>query len=298
MKILAIGDFHGKFPQKLKKQIEKEGFDVILSPGDYCGNEKLAELFFKYAYGKKDSEVPEKIQKEMEKLDKISLRDGINLIKELKKIKKPIYGIRGNWDPTPWERDIGLPKSDSKEKKQAKKLIDLESKNFKFIDFKSKNFNNFVVIASTSSTCPGKLGSSRHRKRIQDLSGKEEKKYIGLIKKQYKKRKEKLETLFKKAKKQGKEIVFLTHNSPYRTKLDKIKKGPQKGKHYGNFLEKELIKRYKPRLVVCGHIHEGFCKQQIGRTLVVNSGAAYEGRAAIIDYNKNQGKVEKVKFLK
>lgn len=35
MKILAIGDFHGKFPEKLKKKIGKEKPDLIVSIGDY-----------------------------------------------------------------------------------------------------------------------------------------------------------------------------------------------------------------------------------------------------------------------
>jgi predicted phosphodiesterase len=35
MKILAIGDFHGKFPAKLKKEARK--VDLILSTGDYAG---------------------------------------------------------------------------------------------------------------------------------------------------------------------------------------------------------------------------------------------------------------------
>lgn len=35
MKILAIGDFHGKFPGKLKKLIKKENPDLILCTGDF-----------------------------------------------------------------------------------------------------------------------------------------------------------------------------------------------------------------------------------------------------------------------
>jgi hypothetical protein len=35
VRILAMGDFHGKIPYKLKKKIEKLAFDVIISPGDF-----------------------------------------------------------------------------------------------------------------------------------------------------------------------------------------------------------------------------------------------------------------------
>ena len=37
MKLLAIGDFHGKFPEKLKRKIEKEKPELILANGDYTG---------------------------------------------------------------------------------------------------------------------------------------------------------------------------------------------------------------------------------------------------------------------
>ena len=52
MKILAIGDFHGKFPVKLKERIEKEKVDLIISQGDFCGNAELSRLFFKHVYRK------------------------------------------------------------------------------------------------------------------------------------------------------------------------------------------------------------------------------------------------------
>ena len=35
MKILAIGDFHGKFPQKFENVAKKENINLILSTGDY-----------------------------------------------------------------------------------------------------------------------------------------------------------------------------------------------------------------------------------------------------------------------
>ena len=50
MKILAIGDFHGKFPQKLKKRVKKEKIDLIVSPGDYFPW-RLKEKFFQKIYG-------------------------------------------------------------------------------------------------------------------------------------------------------------------------------------------------------------------------------------------------------
>jgi uncharacterized protein len=88
--------------------------------------------------------------------------------------------------------------------------------------------------------------------------------------------------------------IFISHNCPYKTELDKIKKGVQKGNHYGSYLLKKIIVELKPSLVICGHMHENQGMQKIGRTLIVNTGAAYENKAAIIDLNNRI----KVKFIK
>ncbi len=58
------------------------------------------------------------------------------------------------------------------------------------------------------------------------------------------------------------------------------------------------IKKYKPALVVCGHMHEnqGTCK--IGKTIVINPGAALEGKAAMINFDEKKGKVEKIRFFR
>ena len=50
MKILVIGDFHGKFPKKLKEMAKK--VDLVLCTGDFGGSEKLLKILFKYL-GKK-----------------------------------------------------------------------------------------------------------------------------------------------------------------------------------------------------------------------------------------------------
>jgi Icc-related predicted phosphoesterase len=64
--------------------------------------------------------------------------------------------------------------------------------------------------------------------------------------------------------------VFLFHAPPLDTKLDLIGSS-----HNGNQTEKELILRYKPGLVVCGHFHENADKRE--RTeggVLINPGPA------------------------
>ena len=58
MKILAIGDFQGKFPTKLEQRLRKEDFDLIIGVGDYKG---IAEFwpYIRYMFQaiKKDEKI-------------------------------------------------------------------------------------------------------------------------------------------------------------------------------------------------------------------------------------------------
>ncbi|MBI2542002.1 metallophosphoesterase [Candidatus Woesearchaeota archaeon] len=75
---------------------------------------------------------------------------------------------------------------------------------------------------------------------------------------------------FKEIIKQNKDktIVLVTHAPPYKTKLDKI------GKNYcGNKSIRQFIERNKVDLLICGHLHENFGKEdKIGKTKIINPG--------------------------
>ena len=75
--------------------------------------------------------------------------------------------------------------------------------------------------------------------------------------------------------------VLVSHVPPYETQ-DKI----FLGKHGGSIELREVIDKYKPRLVLCGHIHEdpGFVK--IDDTVVVNCSMGKRGEGALIDINE------------
>jgi len=289
MKFLVVSDFHGRLPKGLKSVIKKERIDMILSSGDYCGSKRLGELEFKYYYGKDEDDVPARIKKEVIRLEKKSTDNGINVVKELKKLNLNFLGIRGNWDPLPWLYDIGSARK-TDETKNSKRFINLQTKKFKFIDFKLINFEKFVIIGGTSSTYPGKID----KKSLKNLDEKEERKR----KREYMKRKKKYERIFMRAKKIKKPVIFLTHNCPYNTKLDKVKGGPAKSKHYGSFLEREIIRRFKPDLVICGHMHESQGRDKLGKSVIVNSGSFLEKKFAIIDWDEDKGRVGKIRFVK
>jgi Icc-related predicted phosphoesterase len=75
--------------------------------------------------------------------------------------------------------------------------------------------------------------------------------------------------------------ILVTHSPPYGLQ-DKIFLGFHAGSKYIRY----IIDKYKPRLVLCGHIHEnpGFVKYK--KTIVVNCSIGKTGSGALIELNK------------
>ncbi|MGD0337319.1 MAG: metallophosphoesterase [Bacteroidota bacterium] len=67
--------------------------------------------------------------------------------------------------------------------------------------------------------------------------------------------------------------VFVPHSPPFRTKLDRIFLGT----HVGSTAIREFIEHEQPDVVVCGHIHEARGQDILGKTKMVNCGAAQRG---------------------
>jgi Icc-related predicted phosphoesterase len=294
-KILAVGDFHGKLPTKLFNAIKKENPDFILTPGDFCGNERLGKLEFKH-YGALEKEIPRKVRKEMSVLHKKSRVEGLRIIQKLKTLRIQTYGVLGNWDPKNYPQEVGSPRIKSEDKKYYKKLKYLLTRKFKLIDFKILELTDFILVGGACSTSPGKI-DKKVNKQIIKASEKSKRKTNKFIKrriKEYKRREKIYLKNFTKAReisrKIDKPIIFLTHNAPYGTKMSKIraKSAPKeiRGKHMGSYLERKMINRFKPDIVICGHMHENFGKQKLGKTLVINSGTAMNGNYVKFEVGK------------
>jgi len=81
-----------------------------------------------------------------------------------------------------------------------------------------------------------------------------------------KKASKKFKNLIKKN--EGKKIIFITHAPPYKTKLDKL------GRYYcGNKTVRQFVRKNKIDLLICGHFHENFRKEdKIKNTKIINPG--------------------------
>ncbi|MBU0466454.1 MAG: metallophosphoesterase [Nanoarchaeota archaeon] len=283
MKILAIGDFHGKFPKKFEKIIKKQKIDAVISVGDYPPFH-YREIWFKHCFGKENVELWEVIGKT--KYKKLVIKDhnlGETVLKKLNKLPVPVFTVLGNID-YPFSNDI----ADFHLKNQSKwkwsreayllfpKIINKYKKIRRF-DYTFAKFKDFVFIGMRGHTFQGKVKS-----------------------KAFKKHRAILDNLFKKFEKENnaKKVIFVSHIPPLNTKLDKIgmKAHPKvRGTHRGSKLTRRIIERYQPILNLCGHTHEAWGKDKIRKTLCVNTGAANEGRAAIIKISE-KGKLN-VKFI-
>jgi Icc-related predicted phosphoesterase len=76
--------------------------------------------------------------------------------------------------------------------------------------------------------------------------------------------------------------VFVPHAPPANTKVDKV----FLGKHVGSTSVREFIEREQPDVVICGHIHEARGQDMIGKSKIVNCGAASKGYYAVVDIGK------------
>ena len=79
-----------------------------------------------------------------------------------------------------------------------------------------------------------------------------------------------------------KSSVLVSHEPPFGFQ-DKI----FLGKHGGIKELRELVDNYKPRLVLCGHIHENPGFTNIGKTTIVNCSMGKRGEGALIEINED-----------
>lgn len=82
--------------------------------------------------------------------------------------------------------------------------------------------------------------------------------------------------------------ILVVHNPPKDTKCDKV----STGEHVGSANIRKTIEHSKPLLVICGHIHEAFSVDKIGNSVILNPGAVFENRFALVEIKGKDVKCE------
>lgn len=249
MKILAIGDLHGKIPKGIPRDV-----DLILLTGDLG----KADIFRKMSFKRLEQErkgLPETEYSDDEyKKGYMEVYETIlSVVNELRKIA-PVYLIYGNIERfnknlKEYSKEIGL-----RVPSFHKKLRQL--KNVRVLNNRVANFKGVRI---------GGLEFFVDVNWMKDFEPESDRK--GEIKKQTEKAKRVLKWF-------DKVDILLCHQPPYGV-LDKVGKMAPKqwrGKHAGSKTILSYIKRKKPRYCVCGHIHEGEGKKKVGKTEVYNLG--------------------------
>jgi len=260
MKILVIGDPHGDM-KKLKK-ISKEDSDLVLITGD-LGKANFARKFYFDNLKREEKGLPEKEHtREESKKVYLEVHDStINVVKYFCD-KIPTYSILGN---------VGnnMIKNSEVKKDEVKYKIKLpylrkslgKLKKFHLVKNRVRNIDGVRIgfLEYFNDVCWDKEFAIKDKKRILK-SIKETKKAKRILKN------------FNKID------ILVCHQPPYGY-LDKVssKYNPPKswvGKHAGSKVILNYLKKYKPKYVFCGHIHEGEGKTQIDNTEVYNLGVA------------------------
>jgi Icc-related predicted phosphoesterase len=259
MKILAIGDPHGNL-EKIKK-IPIEDIDLILLVGD-LGKADLARKRFFENLKRKEKGLPElKVTNQYRKREYLeTYTSAIQVGKYLSKIA-PVYTIFGNAD-----------NSNQEVRKKSKKLkLDLP---FLYNDLNS--IPRFQVINNRIVNVSGvKIGGLEY---FIDTSWVKDFKPV-----EYEKRLKEAKRETEKARKILNRFgtydanIFLCHQPPQGYLDESNFSGAPaswKGKHAGSKVILDYIKKYQPKYVFCGHIHEGEGRTKIGKTEVYNLGVA------------------------
>jgi Icc-related predicted phosphoesterase len=279
MKILVVGDFQGSFPEKLKKKVSKEDFNLVLCVGDYGGiadwrpwvmqNLRDARKGKEYLtaeeyFGKK------KIKLLMKKDEKAAK----SVLLTLDRLDKPIASVFGNTDDGWYDYPFGKNKIKAEKRlrkfvKRLKNINDITYAQKKLVGINVIGFGGYMDIEAylDKKVFPESKDRATHRARLRRLQNSRK-------------------NLFSRLKKTKGEKIFLLHYPPLGAFdiIKDTKDNPMNGKSAGVRFFREAIKKYKPKLVLCGHMHEYQGAKRLGSSLVINPGDAEKGKYAIVDY--------------
>ncbi len=272
MRILAIGCFHGKVPTDLKNFIRKEKIDVILFSGDFAEHRRERKFEHKH-----DKEIIERLlagedyfsimtglfdPKLLQSSAAEGLESTLKVVYKVVKLGVPVYWIHGNHDPNESElTEMGL----------KWRLPDrpgfrwLHRQRIKIDGVTIAGYGGYRGTTGKLHLLKGMKVSPLFRRKVNEIVTEQRKEMSALLRR--------------------KTDILMTHDPPANTKLDYLIAPGQvlNHKHIGDDVTRAVIERYRPRLVLCSHMHERRGIDKIGKTVVVNTGFGKKGEAVIIE---------------
>lgn len=286
MKILVLGDFHGRFPNKLKKASKK--VDLIISVGDFGGISEWYS-YFRYVFRAQKKDLPiipakdffgKEKYKSLRKKDEKSAK---KVLSELNSLGKNVFFVFGNtdeeWYKYPFNgRNDFLSKSKINFLKNLKNLKNITYGKTKFQKINLVGFGGYVDIDSYIDEA-----------RIDEDFGLT----LDILKRREKSKKKLFELLNLK----GNKILILHYPPKGYFDIINSKGNVSNGNSAGVGFFREAIEKFKPSLVLFGHMHEYQGMKKLGNSVLINPGCAVKGKGSIIDFDENKGKVKRVKFI-
>lgn len=259
VKICAIGDPHGDL-EKVKKAPIKD-IDFYILTGD-LGKADLARKRFFENIERRKKGLPElESGARFEKQAHMQVHNStLDVLKYLSK-HASIYSIQGN---------VGLST-----RVQARKTSEENGIKFPSTMESIDKLSNVHVVKNRLRNINGlRIGFLEYFTDtcwVKEFKPSEYKKSMSKAKKKTDKARKVLNSF-------GKDLdILVCHQPPYGY-LDKVNfpgiPAGWKGKHAGSKAILEYIKKYQPKYVLCGHIHEGEGKAKIGKSQVYNLGVA------------------------
>ncbi len=293
MKILVVGDFQGKFPEKLKKKLKKEEFDLVIGVGDYSGLDDFRPWIMKRMKlakeGKEAPSIEEMMgKKKFNELLKKDFERGKNVLKEINSLGKgkEVIFVFGNSDEG-WYKSH-FDKKEVLEKKKANFIKKM--KKMKNITYGKTSLNGFDFIGFGGYM---DIDVYFNKNKFKDAKDGE------ILESRIDRRAKSRKNLFNRLKiSRNKNKVFVFHYPP-KSVFDIIRGGkgnPMNGKSAGIKFFREAIIKYKPKLVLCGHMHEYQGMKKLYGVPIINPGDAGEGKYAIVELINN--KINSVRFEK
>lgn len=234
MKLLVVGDPHGVLPKK----IPKEKFDAIIITGD-LGKADLGRKFFFENIRREKEGLPKKkaTKKEKNQMKTEVEESTLKILKFFSRFKVPIYTLVGN---VPFKKrkmkNVNIVQN---------KMITIRGMKFAFLEnFVEMHWFKEFKVKDKNRMKKGRKETLMAKKIINKFS-------------------------------KHKADILVSHLPPYGI-LDKfdnpIGQKHWQGKHAGSKLVLAYIKKYQPKYVFCGHMHEAKGKAKIGKTIIYNVG--------------------------